>query len=153
MKVLSQGPEDTVRAGHRLGKLLGPGQTVCLYGDLGSGKTTFVKGVAKALGISPRDIASASFTIVAEYDSSPPLYHIDLYRLDTRADLDSAGIYEYIGGDGVAVVEWAERAEAGALEDAIKVHIKMLSGKRRDIIIEGVDEKDWDNMQKGKARA
>ena len=77
--------------GFRLGNLLRPHSVVCLYGELGAGKTTFVKGIAQALGISDRDITSASFTIIAEYDSEIPLYHIDLYRLEKMLILMKQG--------------------------------------------------------------
>ncbi len=153
VRVLTRGPEETVRAGRRLGRLLGAGDTVCLHGDLGVGKTTFVKGVASALGLGEREITSASFTIVVEYETDPPFYHIDLYRLENRAELDSAGVYDYIGGDGIAVIEWAERADPGALEDAITVRINFLTGDEREIIIEGIDEKDRHHLQEGPAGA
>lgn len=153
VRVLSRSPEETIRAGHRLGRLLGAGRTVLLHGELGSGKTTFVKGVARALGIRERDIASASFTIVAEYDSDPPLYHIDLYRLESESDLESAGVYEYIGGRGIAVVEWAEKAGAGCADGAVTVRINFLSATEREIIIEGIDEKDWFHLPERPARA
>lgn len=133
----------------RLGRTLRAGDTVCLYGDLGSGKTTFTKGVGMALGLDEKEIASASFTIVAEYETEPPLYHIDLYRLETGADLDSVGIYEYVGSDGIAVIEWAEWADPEAMGDTIDVHINFLSGDKREIIIEGIDEEDRHHLQKG----
>lgn len=147
MRVLTRGPEETVREGRRLGKLLRAGDTVCLHGELGAGKTTFVKGVASTLGLEQRDITSASFTIVAEYDTAPPFYHIDLYRLENRAELDSAGIYDYIGGEGITVIEWAERADPGALEDAITVRINFLAGDEREIIVEGVDKAAWKSLE------
>jgi tRNA threonylcarbamoyladenosine biosynthesis protein TsaE len=139
--VRTRAPEETAAAGRKLGASLEAGDTVCLFGELGAGKTVFVKGIAQALGISEREITSASFTIVAEHDSAPPLYHIDLYRLESAADLDSAGVYDYIGGDGVAVIEWAERAEPEAVLDAIKVNINILGEAEREIVIDGLDDK------------
>jgi tRNA threonylcarbamoyladenosine biosynthesis protein TsaE len=138
--VRTQATEETAATGRRLGERLKAGDTVCLFGELGAGKTVFVKGIAQAVGISEREISSASFTIVAEHDSDPPLYHIDLYRLEGAADLDSAGVYDYIGGDGVAVIEWAERAEPEAVLDAIKVNINILGENEREIVIDGLDE-------------
>jgi tRNA threonylcarbamoyladenosine biosynthesis protein TsaE len=143
VRVLTRGPEETKLEGFRLGRLLRAGQTVCLYGALGSGKTTFIKGLARALGIDERDIMSASFTIIAEHEAEIPLYHIDLYRVADDADLETTGVYDYIGGRGIAVVEWAEKID---LEDAVRVRINFVSEDTREIIIEGVDEEDRDNM-------
>ena len=149
MRFLSNGPEETFNCGFSLGSRLERGDVVCLYGDLGSGKTTFVKGVAAALGIPEAEITSASFTIIAEYtgtaDGAPvPFYHIDLYRLHGVAELDSTGIEEYIGRDGISVIEWAERL--GGVEGSISVTFAIMTGDRREITIEGMDETDRDNM-------
>lgn len=145
MRVLTESPDETKHTGFKLGKLLKQGQVVCLYGDLGSGKTTFVKGIAIALGIEEREITSASFIIISVHEgaTAPPLYHIDLYRVEKPGDLDTTGTYDYIGGNGIAVIEWAENID---VEDSIKVKINFLSEDRREIIIEDIDEKDWNNM-------
>jgi tRNA threonylcarbamoyladenosine biosynthesis protein TsaE len=114
---------------------------VCLLGELGAGKTTFVKGVAEALGIPRRDITSASFVIVAEHDSEPPLYHIDLYRLRDEQDLNTAGVYDYIGGSGISVIEWAEKIDIRE-ENVTKVHINFVSEDEREIIIESHEHRN-----------
>ncbi len=147
-------------AGRRLGGLLKPGDTVYLHGELGSGKTVFVKGVALALGIPAGDITSASFTIVAEHESAGkiPFYHIDLYRLENAGDAEDIGIEEYPGRDGIAVMEWAERLEPHD-HIGIRVSITVTRGTPvaregpREIIIEGIDEKDWNNSQRRNQRA
>lgn len=125
------------------------GDTVCLFGELGAGKTTFVKGIASALGIPERSITSASFTIIAEYtgtlDKRPvPFYHIDLYRIGDAGDLDSTGVEEYIGKDGISVIEWAERLRER--EECIAVTFAIVGEGKREIVIEGTDEADWDNL-------
>ena len=81
MRLQSKNEIETLHFGQRLGKKLKPGDIVCLYGELGAGKTTVTKGIASAFGIKERDITSASFTIIAEYDNDIPFYHIDLYRI------------------------------------------------------------------------
>lgn len=134
-RLRTRSAEETALAGFRLGKALKKGQTVLLYGDLGAGKTVFVKGIARAFGIDERDITSASFTVVAEYPSDPPLYHIDLYRVEGGHDLESTGVWDHIGGDGVAVVEWAEKIE---VEGAIRVRIDFGEGDEREITVEGI---------------
>lgn len=149
MRLLSNGPAETSGYGLRLGKLLKAGSTVCLFGELGSGKTTFVKGIASALAIPERDITSASFTVIAEYkgtvgNNPVPFYHIDLYRINNAADLDSIGIEEYIGRDGISVIEWAERLDG--IENPIDVKFEILNGEKREIVIEGVDEEDWNSL-------
>lgn len=148
MRLRSNGPRETFECGIKLGRLLRAGSTVCLFGELGAGKTTFTKGVASALGISERDITSASFTIIAEYEArlggTPvPFYHIDLYRISDAAELESIGLDECMG-KGVSVVEWADRL--GGTEDCIAVRFTILDGEGRYISIEGIDEKDWHSL-------
>ncbi len=149
VKLLSKGPDETFRCGYDLGKRLRKGDTVCLFGELGAGKTTFVKGIASALDIPEREITSASFTIIAEHtgsvDNAPvPFFHIDLYRIQRAGDLDSIGVEEYIGKDGISVVEWAERL--GAVEGAISVTFTIIAEAKREIAIEGIDETDRNNL-------
>lgn len=149
MKLLSNGPEETFRHGFSLGKRLRKGDTVCLFGELGAGKTTFVKGIASALGIPEREITSASFTIIAEYTAvihgvPVPFYHIDLYRIQGTAELDSLGIDEYIGRDGIAVIEWPERLDE--VEGATAVTFTVQDGDRRELSIEGMHETVRDNL-------
>jgi len=139
LRALTHNPEETEAAGRQLASTLGPGSVVCLYGGLGAGKTVFVKGMASALGIDPIDVISASFTIIAEYDSSPPLYHMDLYRLEKGEDLEALGLYDYMDGEGITVIEWADRLPAVETEGALRVQINLVSEDTREIIID-VDE-------------
>ncbi|WP_333655093.1 tRNA (adenosine(37)-N6)-threonylcarbamoyltransferase complex ATPase subunit type 1 TsaE [Dissulfurispira sp.] len=147
LRIITTSPSETEGLGLKLGRFLkaGGGATVCLYGDLGAGKTTLIKGIASAFGIPERDIGSASFVIVAEYETTPPFYHIDLYRVEREDDIDNLGIWEYIGSGGIAVVEWAERLSE-LPEDAIKGRMNYVDENSREIIIEGINEKDWHNM-------
>jgi tRNA threonylcarbamoyladenosine biosynthesis protein TsaE len=135
-KTIARTAGETRDAGRALAHSLREGDVVLLYGDLGAGKTTFVKGMASALSIDEREIISASFTIIAEYESTPPLYHIDLYRLERPEDLEAVGLYEYLGTDGIAVVEWADRMPSGEVEGAIMVHINFLDDNGREIVVE-----------------
>ncbi len=145
MEFISNSPHKTVFIGSKIGKMLKKGHIVCLYGDLGSGKTTLIKGIAINFGLSERDVTSASFTIISEYDSLIPFYHIDLYRLDDISSIEDTGLYEYLSGEGVAVIEWAEKVR-GFIECNISIKIEYLSAEKRKIIIEGINEKDWDNF-------
>lgn len=142
LRLLSKGPDETFKIGQRLGSLLKDGDVVALFGELGSGKTTLVKGIASAFLIPERDITSASFTIIAEHKGSIPFYHIDLYRLEGQ-DLNLIGIEEFIGR-GICVIEWAERL--GEIpENYIKVRFNIIDAEKRQIIIEGINEENWDN--------
>ena len=150
--MLTKSPEETAEAGKALAATLAIGSVVCLYGGLGAGKTVFVKGMASALGLEPRDIISPSYTIIAEYgiaekgiaehgiaenDSHPPLYHVDLYRLERGADIESLGLYDYMEGKGITVIEWADRLPPEETAGAIKVHINLVTEDQREIIIDG----------------
>lgn len=139
---VSGSEEDTIGLGRRLGEYIRSHpscHTVFLYGDLGSGKTTMVKGIASAFGIAERDVCSASFVLVAEYESSPPLYHIDLYRLGSSEAIDDIGIVEYIGPGGIAIVEWPELLDEEPA-GTVKVRIRHLDERSREVMIEGIDD-------------
>jgi tRNA threonylcarbamoyladenosine biosynthesis protein TsaE len=126
--------------------MLTAGTIVTMYGDLGAGKTTLVKGIARALGIQPESVVSPSFTIITEYESSPRLLHIDLYRITGSSDLDSTGIWDAIGSDAVTVIEWPEHAGDELPQDAVVIRIEHLSDDERAITIEGIDEEYWHNL-------
>ncbi|MDQ7936640.1 tRNA (adenosine(37)-N6)-threonylcarbamoyltransferase complex ATPase subunit type 1 TsaE [Lactiplantibacillus sp. WILCCON 0030] len=100
-------PEQTMQLGAQVGQLVQPGDLILLDGDLGAGKTTFTKGLAKSLGIE-KNVKSPTFTLVREYQQGRiPLYHMDVYRLEDGGAED-LGLDEYFDGDGVSVVEWSE---------------------------------------------
>lgn len=112
-----------------------PGAVILLSGDLGAGKTAFVRGLAEGLGLDPGEVTSPTFTIVHEYRGGRlPLIHVDLYRLD-RAELDDIGLDQDLAEQGVTAVEWAERLTRG-IADAIAVRIADEGGDRRTITIE-----------------
>ncbi|NWF52257.1 MAG: tRNA (adenosine(37)-N6)-threonylcarbamoyltransferase complex ATPase subunit type 1 TsaE [Nitrospirae bacterium] len=144
-KFITSSPEETIEIAFRLGKLLKSGDVVALYGELGSGKTIFVKGIGKALGIEERDIMSASFTIISQYNTVPVFSHIDLYRIERDIELDMLGFWEQIG-EGIAVIEWAEKAGKKLPEETIKVYLKSLGNDKREILIEGRNEQDRNNL-------
>jgi tRNA threonylcarbamoyladenosine biosynthesis protein TsaE len=137
MKLQSNSDAETREIGRRLGEKLKRGDVVCLYGELGAGKTTMVKGIASALGVNERDITSASFTIIAEYNISVPFYHIDLYRVNSD-EVSELGLREYLGADGIAVIEWAERAEGEIPDQSIRVSLHYREDDTREIEIEGI---------------
>jgi len=99
--------EDTLKLGQKIGEILRPGDIVCLVGDLGTGKTALTKGIAKALGIEGY-ITSPTFAFVNEYYGKFPLYHFDVYRIGEPEDMFEIGFDEYISGEGVSIIEWAD---------------------------------------------
>src|SRR5688500_15515044 len=106
MIVRTSSPEETMELGAKLGALARPGWVVGLSGDLGAGKTTFVKGVARGLGADPAGVTSPTFTFLHVYEGRIPVYHLDLYRLETADQVRDLGVDEFIGGNGLALVEW-----------------------------------------------
>ncbi len=151
VKLISGSADETEEIGFKLAGVLKAGDVVALYGDLGAGKTTMVKGLARAFGIDPRDVTSASFTIVAEHPGTPPFYHIDLYRIRSEEELEQTGFWECVEGSGVSVIEWPEKIGDAVLEKAVRVRIRHKGNDIREIVIEGLDEKDRYNLQTGKA--
>ncbi|NOX20853.1 MAG: tRNA (adenosine(37)-N6)-threonylcarbamoyltransferase complex ATPase subunit type 1 TsaE [Nitrospirae bacterium] len=145
LNVTTEGAEETIRLGRLLGKVLKPGHVVCLYGDLGTGKTTLIKGIASAFKISEDEITSASFLIIAEHYGDHPLYHIDLYRLERIDDILETGIEEYLESDGIAVIEWAERFKDCPC--TLKITIKMKSSNERTFIIESDNKEMIENIK------
>ena len=114
---------ETEKFGIFLGENLNPGAVVCLNGDLGAGKTTLTKSIAKGLGIDDY-VTSPTFTIVNEYYGKTDLYHIDTYRLDDKIDVDYLGFDEYFYSDGVTIVEWAEKIRDALPEEYMEINIK-----------------------------
>lgn len=106
LRIASGSPAETTAIGCSLGRLLEPGDIVCLEGDLGAGKTCLARGIADGLGADPAEVSSPTFTLAQEYSGRIPVYHLDLYRLASTDDVEDAGLHEYIGGDGVAIIEW-----------------------------------------------
>lgn len=145
-KYISNGADETTKIGFSIGRLLRPGDVVGLYGELGAGKTTIIKGIAGALGIDAREITSASFTMISEYDTTPPFSHIDLYRIENENELSELGLWEYIGGDSISAIEWAEKAATMLPEEMIRVTLVYTGENTREITIEGIDEKNRDNL-------
>jgi tRNA threonylcarbamoyladenosine biosynthesis protein TsaE len=98
-------PDETVALGARIARTIAPGDVVALYGDLGTGKTHLVKGIAAGMGFDAADVDSPTFVLVHEYATDPPLYHFDAYRIVRPSEFVDIGFHEYAGGDGICVIE------------------------------------------------
>jgi len=131
--VITSSPEQTWRIGELLGALLGPGDIVCLYGDLGAGKTSLSYGIALGLGVKEQYITSPTFTFVNEYKGRVPFHHIDLYRLKDPEELENIGFEEYLGSGSVTVIEWAERAEDELPGERLSVYLTYVDENSREI--------------------
>lgn len=127
--------KDTEEIGKKLGKLVRSGDVLCLVGDLGTGKTTFTKALAKGLEIED-DVTSPTFTIVQEYEGRIPLYHFDVYRIEDVSEMEDLPYEEYFYGDGVCVIEWAEMIQEILPKDYMKIQIQYLKDQRRKICFE-----------------
>ncbi len=140
MEFITHSPEETRALGGRLADALQGGEVIAFTGDLGAGKTAFVSGMARALGVDER-VTSPTFTIVNEYEGGRlPLFHFDMYRLGSADELFHIGWEDYLARGGVCAVEWSENVDEAIEEDAIRVSITRGEDENsRVITIEGVD--------------
>jgi tRNA threonylcarbamoyladenosine biosynthesis protein TsaE len=135
VRLASRGPGETRRLGARLGRLLRPGDTILLSGDLGAGKTVFVQGIARGMGFEG-SVSSKSFVILGEYAGREfTLYHADLYRLDAPEQAQELAVDEYCAG-GVLVAEWPERAEHVFPPDHLLVRFEVTGERARRLTLE-----------------
>jgi tRNA threonylcarbamoyladenosine biosynthesis protein TsaE len=124
--------EETINAGKCLGKAVEPGCVVGLIGDLGTGKTCFVKGVANGLNDVPvAEVTSPTFTILQAYEGAVPLYHFDAYRLEGVEDLDDIGFDDYVYGQGVSFIEWADNISKAIPDERMLIEIKLKGDENR----------------------
>ena len=132
--LISGSERDTFTLGEKLAATLQPGTFVLLHGDLGAGKTAFVRGLASGLGADPGEVSSPTFVLIQHYRGRVPLTHVDLYRLESAAAVDDLGLEE-MADEGVVAVEWAERLPR-YVEGSVTVKIEDLGGDTRRITIE-----------------
>jgi tRNA threonylcarbamoyladenosine biosynthesis protein TsaE len=135
LKIISPTPRETERIGSLLGTLLIAGDVIALSGELGSGKTTLVRGLAQGMGFSGKEVASPSFTLVNEYEGPLPLFHLDLYRLGDERELREIGYEEYINKAGVAVIEWADRIPHAVPDESLWITLRYRTEERREIVM------------------
>lgn len=136
-KIYTNSEEETRREARRLAKTLRPGTIVLLYGGLGSGKTTFVKGLAEGMGVAGKeDVTSPTFVLMHIYQGKVPLYHFDLYRLESDKELEAIGFDEFLSDAGaVCCVEWPERAASFFTGNELEVRLEILEKNRRLLIL------------------
>lgn len=164
VKYVTTSVQKTVWLGQQLGAQLRDGDIIALVGDLGGGKTWFTKGVAMALEINPDTIVSPTFTLVNEYDGRCKLFHIDLYRLKDKAEIIALDLDEYFSGQGIVVVEWADRWPGELPGDTVEVALHIVDEHTRELgfsasqarankIIRALKEKVGYSFSQGACRA
>lgn len=135
----SRSPEETQAVGERVGCRLGRGAVVACVGELGAGKTCFLQGLARGLGVTS-PVTSPTFVLVNHYRGRLPVYHVDAYRTESLTELLELGIEDMLHGDGVTVIEWADKLLPLLPPDALTVTISGLGEEPRRIVIEGPAE-------------
>jgi len=134
MDTTTNSPAETKAFAANLAKELKPGSVLALHGDLGSGKTCFVQGLAEALGV--REIVnSPTFTIINEYQGRFRLYHIDLYRVKSAAEAEALGLEDILEGSGITAIEWPEKISTLLPKDAVHVYFEFVDVNRRRIAV------------------
>jgi tRNA threonylcarbamoyladenosine biosynthesis protein TsaE len=132
LELVSNSPEQTRKIGMKLGELAASGDVILLVGPLGAGKTCLTQGIARGLGIHEYT-ASPSFVLVREYQGKLPLYHIDLYRLDRVEEIAQLGLDDYLYGNGVCVVEWADKGLTVLPEEHLLIELQIISPLKRKL--------------------
>ena len=143
--VRTESAERTVALGRFLGERVKAGQVLGLSGDLGAGKTTFTRGLAEGAGADPAGVTSPTFTFLHVYRGRFPVYHLDLYRLDSESQVRDLGVDEFVGGDGVAVVEWFENVPALLPPSRIEARLTVTAQDQRRITFRGTSP-EWDGL-------
>jgi tRNA threonylcarbamoyladenosine biosynthesis protein TsaE len=133
--VISHSPEETFAIGERLADRLGPRSVVACVGELGAGKTCFLQGLCRGLGIES-DVTSPTFVLVNHYRGRLPVYHVDAYRTETLTELIDLGVEEFLHGDGVTVIEWADKLRPLLPRHTITVTLSGLGDEPRRIVID-----------------
>ena len=136
MLTVTNSAAETRALGEKLASRLKAGDVVVLEGELGAGKSELARGIARGLGVT-ETVTSPSFTILNVYESGRcPLYHFDWYRLENEEELYELGMDEYLGGDGIAVIEWAERCPEAVPENVLRIRLEVTGGESRRITID-----------------
>lgn len=130
----SKSPSETRRLGRGIGKLLRPGDVVALVGELGTGKTQLIKGLASGIGVKRSSyLTSPSFVLVNEYGGKIPFYHIDLFRLKDEREVEGLGLEEYLQGNGITAIEWADKIPSSLPKELLWIYLYYTGQQTRSI--------------------
>jgi tRNA threonylcarbamoyladenosine biosynthesis protein TsaE len=142
MELISYSPEETRKIGIAIGRLLKSDDVVCLYGDLGSGKTCLAQGIIKGLDVAEdKYLRSPTFTLINQYKGRMPVCHLDLYRLDNISEIEDIGMEEHLHDEEVLIIEWAERMERLLPQKRIDIHIYSVDANTRKFTISCPDNR------------
>ncbi len=133
MKMISKSVNDTLNAGRKIAKYLQEGDIICLFGQLGAGKTVLAKGIASGLGIDKNKIVSPTFVLVRQQTAryNLPFYHFDFYRINSIEDILALGCEEYFYGNGITVIEWPDRLSYLLPKEYLKIELSLISDSKR----------------------
>ena len=138
VRVRTKSSHETVDLGKKIGRLLGPGDVVALVGELGTGKTHLIKGLAAGAGVIRFSyVSSPSFTLIHEYPGKLPVTHVDLFRLRTEREAEDLGLEEHFQGCGITVIEWADKIPSLLPQDVLWIHLSHTGERTRSIEIFG----------------
>jgi tRNA threonylcarbamoyladenosine biosynthesis protein TsaE len=140
--ILTKSASETIRLGKKIGGRLRPGDVVALVGELGAGKTQFIKGLAEGAGVGkPTYISSPSFTLINEYPGRVPFYHVDLFRLEREKEAEELGLEDYFQGDGITAIEWADKIPSLLPKEMLLIHIAYTGKNSRSLEMVGKGER------------
>ena len=131
--MISNSVQETIQYGKDFAKELSPGDIVCLDGDLGAGKTHFVKGIASYFDIKEEKVSSPTFTLINEYQGTIPIFHFDCYRLENEQEALEIGTEDYFYGEGISIVEWPQKIGNLIPPEAVWLTIKHIGDSKREI--------------------
>lgn len=134
---ITKSPEDTIKLGEKIGRLLKSGDVIAYSGGLGAGKTTITRGISIGMGLGD-EVISPTFSLLNEYvGANARLYHFDMYRITSAADLETTGFYDYLEDGGVLAIEWSENIESELPDNTIRINIERIDDNSRKITING----------------
>lgn len=153
IKISSFSVKDTLLIGKAVSKAVKRGDIICLVGQLGSGKTVLTKGIVSGLGFRKEDVLSPTFVLIRQYEAKLPVYHFDLYRLKDAGDIIRLGYEEYFYGQGVSIVEWAEKLKELTPSEYLKIDLEVRKNGVRDFKFKPVGKRYKELLEKIKLNA
>jgi tRNA threonylcarbamoyladenosine biosynthesis protein TsaE len=149
MKLISNAAKDTIAIGKVIAGNAKKGDIICLFGNFGSGKTVLTKGIAEGLGVDKNNIVSPSFVLLREYlKARIPLFHFDLYRLKDPKDILDIGYEEYLFGDGLTVIEWADRLNSLKPEEFLSIRLSVKGNSKRELVFKANGKRHKELLRK-----
>ncbi|MCX7927662.1 MAG: tRNA (adenosine(37)-N6)-threonylcarbamoyltransferase complex ATPase subunit type 1 TsaE [Candidatus Omnitrophica bacterium] len=137
MQFISNSEKDTLSLGKKIARKLRPADILCLIGELGSGKTVLAKGICAGLGVIPKEVTSPTFVLMRQYEGRLTVYHMDLYRLKNPDEILSIGYEEFIFGEGVTLIEWADKLGYLTPKQFLEVYLEVTGQQTRKIFFKG----------------